>query len=475
MSHLALLRRSIWISCLLFAVGGVSQPVMAQDAEESEPAAEVDDTPAAPDQVVTVDQKAADYEIADRLRNILDATGWFESPDVRVDDGVAFLQGTTDRDDYRKWARELALKTEGVVAVVNKIKIEEGPLFDFEPAKREMRSLSRDVIQALPLFVIGLVVLVVTLLLARGIANLAMWLLAGRIDSAILRSVIQKTLMVLVIVIGVFIFLRLSGLTRVAMTLLGGTGVAGLIIGFAFRDIAENFLASLLISVQRPFRIGDLIEVSGFLGVVQRVTTRGTVLMDFDGNHIQISNAEIYKNTIKNYTANPNRRLTFAVGIGYDADIPLAQETVLRVLQDHSAVLDDPKPNVLVENLGAATVNLRVYYWINGETHSILKVNSAMMRLALRALESAGVSLPDEAREIIFPDAVPVQMLAEQAGSTAQREEEKPVIEDNSEYTAGEGDLSSEQDDIEKQSQASGLPEDGSNILDDAEKEPAAR
>jgi len=80
-------------------------------------------------------------------------------------------------------------------------------------------------------------------------------------------------------------------MTQVALTLAGGTGLLGLALGIAFREITENFLASIYLSIQKPFEVGDLVEVTGLLGYVQRVTARTTILMTLDGNHVQIPNA----------------------------------------------------------------------------------------------------------------------------------------------------------------------------------------
>ena len=356
------------------------------------------------EQTIDVDSPTADERIQERLIRILESTERFTGARVEVRDGVVFLSGRTQSADNREWAGDLARRTEDVVAVVNNIRVEEGPLWTLEPAAREVRVLWRQIVQAAPLVLIGIVVLLITLVIARIAVRMTSRQLKHRVQSDLVRNVVGKLLLIFIILIGVYLFLRISGLTRVAVTLAGGTGLVGLVVGFAFRDIAENFLASVLISVQRPFRIGDTIEVDGHTGVVQKVTTRGTVLMDFDGNHIQIANATVYKNTIRNLTANPKIRLGFAIGVGYDSSIADAQEFALDVLRNHSVVLDAPEPIVLVEELGAASITIRVYFWINGHEHSMLKVRSSLMRLIVRRYEEAGISLPDEAREVIFPE-----------------------------------------------------------------------
>ena len=180
-------------------------------------------------------------------------------------------------------------------------------------------------------------------------------------DSKLLRQVVATVIGVIVFLIGLHIALRISGLTRLATTLLGGTGLIGLAIEFAFRDIAENFLSSILLSLNHPFRVGDLIEVDGTTGFVRRVTTRATILATFEGNQVQIPNSTIYKGKITNFTASPLRRRDFTVGIGFDDSAQQAQSLIMGVLQDHEAVENEPEPTVLVESLGAATVNLRCF------------------------------------------------------------------------------------------------------------------
>ena len=121
----------------------------------------------------------------------------------------------------------------------------------------------------------------------------------------LLLNIVVRAFSIPVFLLGLYFVLQAAGLTRLALTILGGTGLAGIIVGFAFRDIAENFLASILLSVRNPFRTGDLIEVAGHTGIVQNLNTRSSVLLTLDGNHVQIPNATVYKSTIKNYSSMP--------------------------------------------------------------------------------------------------------------------------------------------------------------------------
>ena len=144
---------------------------------------------------------------------------------------------------------------------------------------------------------------------------------------------------------------------------------------------------------------------------MRQLNMRTTILMTLDGNLVQIPNAIVYKCNLRNFTTPSNRREDFVVGIGYDDAIDEAQEIARKVLASHPAVLSDPEPSVLVDSLGRSTVDLRVYFWLNGLEHSWLKVRSSVIRLVKRAFQKHGISMPDEAREVVFPHGVPVTVL----------------------------------------------------------------
>lgn len=466
------------------AAQDLSGSVLSQQTAEQQ---EVSETPAGPTSEalattneVNVAPQAADSDIQQRLQRILDATEWFPSATVDVDDGVVFLSGQAKTEAHRLWAGQLAGKTQDVVAVVNRIQVEPRSFWDLSPAWDEVRLLARETVQSLPLFLVGIVILSVTWLLASWVQRGARFYLKRRMTSGLLADVLSRTFTVLFFLLGFYFALRVTGMTQVAATLIGGTGLVGLIVGIAFRDIAENFLASILISVQRPFLLSDLIEVEGVQGTVQKVTIHGTLLMTLDGNHVQIPNSSVYKSTIRNLSANPNIRISFGIGVGYDDDIATAQETIAQVLRHHPAVLNDPEPMVLVESLGAATVNLTAYSWIDGIQHSPLRVRSALLRLVKQAVQASGISLPDEAREIVFPDAVPLRILASDGHDetsapfssppvTTMPPRRRPAASPDTldpDMSSAEGGLRSEAAELQHQADLARTPDDAANLLE---------
>ncbi len=458
---------------LLLVCAVPMQTVTAQEEPkplQDEAGAEDDKYSPAPDRV-DVRPAARDDEIGQRIQRVLIATEWFTDPQVRVQEGVVFLSGVAESEELREWAGELARSTQDVVAVANRMRVGDRSIWDFQPAFLGLTELWRDFIRALPLVLFGLLILslsaVVSVLATRGARSM----LRPRIQARLLRNVVARTVGVLTFLIGAYIVLRLSGLTQLALTLVGGTGLLGLIIGIAFRGITENFLASIFLSMQRPFMTGDLVEIDNITGYVQQLNVRTTVLMTLNGNLVQIPNSTVYKSNLRNFTTNCNRREEFSIGIGYDDSINDAQEVARQVLADHPAILNDPEPAVLVDSLGQSTVNLRIYFWLNGREYSWLKVRSSVIRLVKRAFQKEGISMPDESREVVFPKGVPVTLIERENGeqSDAGRAGIKSAVSSREEgddvSTEAEAGLYSEAVVIEEQARQAGPVNDGENLL----------
>ncbi|MCP4384958.1 MAG: mechanosensitive ion channel [Hyphomicrobiales bacterium] len=457
-----------WLAVIVCLGLAQCLPLRAQTIDEVEESLSDNEAGELAPAGVDVQQVATDTEIGERLTQILEATGWFEEIAVDVRSGVVFIDGETLSDARKDWAGELARKTEDVVAVVNRIVVEAGPIWNFAPAWAELKDLWRRALQAIPLILVAIVVLPITWLISVAASRLASRWLEGGNMSPLLARILARAIAIPFFLIGLYIVLQVAGLTRLALTIVGGTGVAGIIFGFAFRDIAENFLASVLLSIRRPFLVNDFIEVGGRRGLVRQMNTRSTILMTPEGNHVQIPNATIFKSTIVNMTANRNVRAEILVSIGYEYSISRAQDVVRRVLSAHPAVLDDPEPWVLVDALGSSSISLRAYYWFDFSTYSGDKLRSALLRQSLAALDAAGISAPDDAREIIFPHGVPILQGTEaQSASSppAHRSADATQPDDTAAETADEGGLASETDSLLDQAEQAREPEEGDNLL----------
>lgn len=455
--------RFFWIYFLLIAL-----PVLCFAQNERQGGQSENDLETPVQERVDVCPEAADSEIQDRLRRILISTGWFIDTEVVVNDGVVFLRGSTETDDFKRWAGELAGNTQDVTAVVNQIQVIEPDIWNYEPAFIGMQDLWRSIMRSVPFWIFGLIVIIVFWALSLIVAQIMRAFLKKREMNSLLRGIIARGVAVLVFLLGLYIVFYIADLTSVALTLLGGTGLLGIVLGIAFREITENFLASIFLSIQNPFHAGDLVEINGITGFVQSLTIRATLLMKHDGNHIQIPNSIVYKSNILNYTSNPNQRTTFTIGIGYNDSITTAQKIGAKILTDHPAVLKEPEPWVLVDQLAAYTVNIQFYFWVNTHTHNLLKVKSSVLRLIKAAYLEEGISMPDDAREMVLLEGVPVQLTSDSktpSKKTRKIEEETEPDEDSIMAVEGEGGLESNDEEIRDQARQSRSPEEGEDLL----------
>jgi small conductance mechanosensitive channel len=414
---------------------------------------------------VDVAPVAEDSQIRDRLVRILSATEWFENPEVVVNDGVVFLSGSTETPDHKRWAGDLARNTQDVTAVVNRIEILDPDIWDYQPAFTGMQELWRNIMSAVPFLIFGVVVLVIFWVISVLVAKGARIYLRNRTMNDLLQNILARGIAIMVFLLGIYIVFHVADLTNVALTILGGTGLLGIVLGIAFRDITENFLASIFLSVQNPFHAGDLVEINNNMGFVQRLTIRATLLMTLDGNHLQIPNAAVYKSNILNYTSNPNQRIRFVIGIGYDASVASAQEIASKIFEEHPAVLSEPEPWILVDELASSTIILKFYIWVDGSKHNLLKVKSSVLRQIKNAYLKEGISMPDDSRERIYLEGVPMQSQTETATSDKKKPASVPDTEDSKVITKAEGQLKSNDDEILKQARMSRSPEEGDDLL----------
>lgn len=481
MNHFTVLRSiRVGISCAVIcaAMCGTAVAGAVQDGVDSSPPdasnPNANNTPSAPTAPVTVQPVTRDNDIRARIERILEATGEYSNTVVSVKQGVVFLQGQAKSDHLKQWAGETAGKVQDVVAVFNGLEVLPPSPWDFSSTIIGLQDLWRGVLGSLPVVLFGLLTLCLTWIASMFATHVLQRFMRKGVTSPLLRDVLARFGGFLVLLIGIYIILQVAGLARLALTVLGGTGLLGLGIGIAFRDITENLLSSIFLSVQRPFRTGDLVDVAGTLGYVEQLNSRNTVLMTLDGNLVQIPNATVYKSILRNYSSNPNRREDFVVGIGYEALVPDAQDIAMKVLSEHPAVLNDPEPWVLVDNFGKATVDLRVYFWLDGSKHSWLKVKSSVMRLVKRAFQESGISIPDEGREVKFLNeleirwhgrpTVPKEFAREQRIEVGPEAAVASQAETAAIATAAEGGLQSEAINIEEQARLS-RPAEETNLL----------
>ncbi|MEO8881018.1 MAG: mechanosensitive ion channel family protein, partial [Gemmatimonadaceae bacterium] len=189
-----------------------------------------------------------------------------------------------------------------------------------------------------------------------------------------------------------------------AGSLISALGVGGVAIGFAFKDIFQNFLAGLLILITKPFRVGDQISFKEFDGNIEDIQTRATYIKTYDGRRVIIPNSELFTNSVTVNTSFPRRRSQYDVGIGYGDDIDKARAIMLKVLTDAKGVDPDPHADVIVVALADSTVTLRARWWSDSRMVDVLIAQDEVLTNIKNELTAAGIDLPFPTRQILLHD-----------------------------------------------------------------------
>lgn len=358
-----------------------AQQLWAQQTFEAEPAP-----------VLAVDDTPADAAIAERLRAIL---GALEHEDITVDveAGVVTLSGDIADPAVSSQLEAVAERLEGVVAVNNILATPGDIAQQINPALDRFRARIDQLVSRLPLFLLALVAFSVILAAGLLIARRAFW---DRISpNAFIAELYRQAFRVASGIVGIVVALDIMGAAALLGTILGAAGIIGLAIGFAVRDTVENFVASIMLSLRQPFRPNDLVEIEGDVGRVIRLTSRATILLSLDGNHIRIPNATVFKGRIVNFTQNPARRFMFDIGIDPDADLEATRALAQAALKAQPFVLDHPEELVWIENITESGAILRVTGWIDQTATGFATARGDAIRLVKTAIEEAGVAIPD--------------------------------------------------------------------------------
>ena len=255
------------------------------------------------------------------------------------------------------------------------------------------RALARGVIAQLPFVAVAAIVFVLFLLLGRLVRH-AVGRALRRQDPAF-AEMIARLVQVGIGILGAFLALWIAIPTVQFGQIFTSLGVTGIILGFALRDIIENFVAGILILWRRPFRVGDQIRSGDYEGGVTEINFRSTVLRTYDGLRVFIPNGKVFTEAVENLTANGTRRSTIVLGIDQSASVGEARRVILETVRGIDGVLPDPQPAVIFEEVGDFSNLLHVLYWTAPPTRfSERLTRSEVLERLFEALPAAGVGFP---------------------------------------------------------------------------------
>ena len=257
-------------------------------------------------------------------------------------------------------------------------------------------------LQLLPGILVGLAVFVL------------FYFLSGLVRRLILRATrgtgfgkaVSRLARLGVLLAGLLLGMAIAFPTVNGSSLLSALGVSGVAIGFAFRDILQNYFAGILLLWREPFRVGDQIITSNeFEGTVESIETRATFIRTYDGRRVVIPNSNLFIDSVTVNTAFKVRRLEYDLGIGYGDDLEKATRLLLELLSKTEGVLQKPAPDVLMVSFDDSSIALRVRWWARSERADTLQAQDKVLRAIKRVLyDEHGIDLPYPTQQILFHD-----------------------------------------------------------------------
>jgi small conductance mechanosensitive channel len=272
-----------------------------------------------------------------------------------------------------------------------------------------VRDLVWTLLGFIPRLIGTFVFLLVFWLIYRGIRKMAVSSMKrSEVDSSI-REMLGTLIKWAVMGFGIVIACNQLGIPIVAM--LTGVSIIGLAVGFAAQETLANFIAGIVIFLDKPFKVGDWVEIDNTFGQVKRVTFRSTRVLTLDGEVHVFPNTRVLNNKLSNHSTNPINRVNVAIGVAYKESIDRARETLLALTKNDKRLVQEPPPEVVVNELADSSVNLLLRFWIADESIE-RRIGYEYTEKAKNALDAAGIEIPFPHMQLFIENTPAVSVLA---------------------------------------------------------------
>jgi small conductance mechanosensitive channel len=384
---------SLRTACLPIVIALLLVPISwmpAVAAGQAEPAVSTPEASAA--------ATATSQQLARRLR----AIEALQDVTATISGDIARLDGEVVNAADRLKAEQIAAQLPGVARVDNRIQLSSKLSDRFHAAWSAVTDKLLRLVAATPLLLVAITIVFLSAWLGRVVSNHMQWLRRFRSSNPYMDGLVRGIVSSLILLAGILLALDLLGATSLVGAVLGSAGVVGLVLGFAFKDIAENYIAGILLSLRRPFAPGDHVQIENREGKVVALTSRSTLLMTLDGIQLRLPNALVFKAVILNYSHYPKRRFDFNITIDAGESIRQAQTLAVAEIGKVEGVLDDPKPSWLLHEYTPTGIVLRFFGWVDQHHSDLGKVRSEAIRVVKAAYAKAVIDGPRATSHVIL-------------------------------------------------------------------------
>lgn len=216
-------------------------------------------------------------------------------------------------------------------------------------------------------------------------------------------GLISTTIYIIILAAGLFVALGILELDKTVTSLLAGVGIVGLALGFAFQDIASNFISGIFIAFRQPFKVGDIIENEDYLGTVQEINLRTTTIRTFQGLEVLIPNKQLFQNVVINYTNTEDRRVDLPVGVSYGDDLAKVKDITLEAVKHLESIDQSKEVTLFFNEFGSSSINFYVRFWAKSprQPDFLLAQSDAIMAIQ-DAYNKNDITIPFPIRTLDF-------------------------------------------------------------------------
>lgn len=255
----------------------------------------------------------------------------------------------------------------------------------------------------LPNFAVAVLVIVLFFFLAKGTKLIAKKLFQRFYDKPAVQNLFTTLIYIAVMIVGLMVALDILHLEKTVSSILAGAGIIGLALGFAFQDISANFISGVLIAIRKPIEVGDIIESQGYMGIIQEINLRVTIIRTFQGLHVIIPNKEIFQNPLTNYTKTNERRIDLEVGVSYGDDLEKAKELALEAIKSQPFLLEGRDVNLFYTGFGDSSINFVLHFWIEyPDQPGFLDARSRAIMALKKTFDENDITIPYPIRTLDF-------------------------------------------------------------------------
>lgn len=255
------------------------------------------------------------------------------------------------------------------------------------------------IVSLLPKLLFAVLILVISIYIGKLLGNLVRKVLKRHQADAGVTSLLSSLTRWVVILAGILMALqRFFDVTA----FLAGLGILGFTVGFALQNIMQNFAAGVILLVQQPFRVGEVIEAGGYVGTVLAVNLRTSEMRTLDGRLVSIPNSSILNNPIVNFTQAERRRVDLPFSVAYKTDLDMARVAALEAVKNIPGFVSDPAPMVVYDLVSGGAASLNLSFWVDMHQTNLADAKDAAIRSLKGALEQKGIELPVSTQTIFL-------------------------------------------------------------------------